>query len=290
MSQDPLSNRACGFPAHGLPAISRETALCSPRDSEPCRASVGAILEIRLKDRLQHELGCCLHHTVAHRRYAQGPLPSIGLRDVPPQESLRSIPACAQLGANPFQEPLDAVLLDRVEGLTINPRRAAVGPRSPPRLPQDVTPVDTVIQRVKAPPGCSLGRTPQSALQVSHVIDGQSPVGVVGRRRSPRHALARSRFSDTITAGALPSGCLVRDSHHRYYDPLGLPLRSARLRLRLIRATLPRHGPRRRASPVPLRTFGTCRSPYPGGIRRPFRVWGCGRGLHREMIGSASTL
>ena len=49
----------------------------------------------------------------------------------------------------------------------------------------------------------------------------------------------------------------------RYYDPLGLPLRSARFRLRLIRAALPRRRLRRRVSRVPPVSLHACCSPYP---------------------------
>lgn len=52
---------------------------------------VGPVPEPGLEDRLEHDLGRHLHHTVAHRRDAQRPLLPIRLRDVPPPHRLRSV-------------------------------------------------------------------------------------------------------------------------------------------------------------------------------------------------------
>lgn len=51
-------------------------------------------------------------------------------------------------------------------------------------------------------------------------------LGVVGPG-SPGHALALTSVSDVTKVGALP-WCSGRCAHPRYYDPVGLPLRSAR--------------------------------------------------------------
>jgi hypothetical protein len=84
----------------------------------------------------------------------------------------------------------------------------------------------------------SLGSDPQSTLKLSHFVDGRTPIGVVGTGLAG-HALALTYSSDMTTAGTLPSRRVLRRDDRRYYDPLGLPLRSARLRLRLIRRALP---------------------------------------------------
>ena len=76
----------------------------------------------------------------------------------------------------------------------------------------------------------------------------------------------------------------------RYYDPLGLPLDSARFRLRLIRATLPRPGPSRRVSRVPLVSLHTCCAPYPAGARCALWIQCTPCCLRRDMSGSASEL
>src|SRR5688500_13040316 len=60
------------------------------------------------------------------------------------------------------------------------------------------------------------------------------PLGVVGRG-GPRHALTLTSIPGVTEVGALPSR-RVPPGDQRYYDPVGLPLRSARLHHWLIRA------------------------------------------------------
>jgi hypothetical protein len=76
----------------------------------------------------------------------------------------------------------------------------------------------------------------------------------------------------------------------QYYDPLGLPLCSARLRLRLIRAALPRPGPHRRVSRVPLVSLSACCAPYPAGAKQALWNKPAPCCLRREMTGSAPGL
>src|SRR6185436_14233825 len=106
------------------------------------------------------------------------------------------------------------------------------------------------------------------------------------------HALALSLSTVATTAGTLPSERVIRRAHRRYYDPLGLPLRGARLRLRLIRATLSRQRLRRRTSRVPHFSFNACCAPYPGEIScslfSDLRSTRCC--LRRDMSGSALPL
>jgi hypothetical protein len=143
-----------------------------------------------------------------------------------------------QLLAEASKEALDAVLLHLGDRHRIDARRALVAPDPLPRLRQDVTPADVVVQRVEASPRMPLGCGTQSPLQLSHFVVRPTAAGVV-RSAPGGHSLALTCFADLTTAGTLRSGRVVRRGHHRYYGPLGLPLRGARLRLRLIRATLP---------------------------------------------------
>ena len=84
----------------------------------------------------------------------------------------------------------------------------------------------------------SLGRDPESTLQLAHVVDHPVVVGVIGTGRAG-HALARPCALDVPTAGALPSRRVIRRDDRRYYDPLGRPLRTTRFRHRLIRGAPP---------------------------------------------------
>src|SRR5258708_2000490 len=91
------------------------------------------------------------------------------------------------------------------------------------------------------------------------------PTRVVGPG-GPGHALALTSAAGVTKVGALPpDGALPR--RLGYYDPVGLPLRSARLHHRLIRAVFAGRRLHRRASPVPDHTLSTFRSPYPGETR-----------------------
>src|SRR5512139_997656 len=198
---------------------------------------VRAVLEPDLEDRLEGQLRRRLYDSISHRRYPERSLLSISLRYVPPQDRLRLVLVFAQLGLDRFEEVLHSVLLDRRDRLGVDARGPLVPSYRVPRLVQDVTPVDAVVQRVESPTRLLLGHLPQSTLKASHVFAGTSPVGEVGTFRV--HALARSFSVDSTTPGTPPSDRVVRHGHRRCIGPLGLPLRDARLRLRLIRATLP---------------------------------------------------
>ena len=100
----------------------------------------------------------------------------------------------------------------------------------------------------------------------------------------------RACFESVLTAGVLPSLDVIRRRDRRYYDPLGLPLRSAPFRTRLIRHALSRRGRRRRISRVPHFSLNACCAPYPGEIHRALRCMLGGHGLRREMTGSALPL
>ncbi len=150
---------------------------------------------------------------------------------------------------------------------------------------------------MSAPSRRPLGCGPELPLQLSHFVVRLWPNGVL-RSGLAGQSLALTRYLSMTTAGTLPSSRVMphglrRNGSRRpvqYYDPPGLPLRTPRFRLGLIRARLPRLGPRRRVSHVPLHSLHTCCSPYPAaaiGALRFSRRWCC---LHRDMSGSACGL
>ena len=127
-----------------------------PFRPEPIRARQ----EIRLEDRFQHELDRLLRHPVPHRGYPQRPLAALWFRDLHPPHWRRAIPACLEVIAQLTQHAVHAIDLHRAQGDPIHPGRALVRSDSFPRLPQDVTPVDTVEQGVETPTRRLLGRSP----------------------------------------------------------------------------------------------------------------------------------
>jgi hypothetical protein len=69
--------------------------------------------------------------------------------------------ACTEVALEFCEQTLDPiVVLHCSDGLMIDPRCTTIGSDSLPRLPQDVTPVDAVIQGVETPTLRLLGRSP----------------------------------------------------------------------------------------------------------------------------------
>lgn len=105
---------------------------------------------------------------------------------------------------------------------------------------QGATPRGWVLH-LRASARCPLGCGPELPLQSSHFVAAVSCVGVV-RSGLAGHSLALTRSISMTTAGTLPSSRVMPHGLRRlglrlgmqYYDPLGLPLRTAQLRLGLI--------------------------------------------------------
>ena len=117
-----------------------------PLRPEPVRAR----REVRLEEGFQHDLGRLLGHPVTNRRNAERPLAAIGFRDVHAPGRRGTVRACAQVLLEFGKKPLYPILLLHIrQGDTIHPGGPAVHLHPVPRLPQDVTPVDTVIQGMK---------------------------------------------------------------------------------------------------------------------------------------------
>jgi hypothetical protein len=117
--------------------------------------------EIRLEHRLQHDLGRLLRHPVADRRDAERPLAAIWLRDARAPGGRGTVRALAQVPLKLSQQALNPVnVLHIGQGDSVHPGRSPVLPDPLPRLPQDVTPVNTVIQGVEAPIRGLPGRSP----------------------------------------------------------------------------------------------------------------------------------
>jgi hypothetical protein len=70
------------------------------------------------------------------------------------------------------KEFLDAMPLDILEGLPIHSGGTSVRSNSFPRLHQDVTPVNPVVQRMETTPPLALGDHVKLALEFSYFIHG----------------------------------------------------------------------------------------------------------------------
>src|SRR5256884_6902288 len=129
-----------------------------------------------------------LNHSVPYRRNAQRPLPPVRLRNVPAPHRLRPILPGLEIVLDTQQKRLDPLLLNGGDRLAIHPRSPAIVPDPSPRFPQDVPPVDPVVQRVEAALPTPLGRPPQRSLEFSHFA-----LWVVG---ACAHALALTKSEE----------------------------------------------------------------------------------------------
>src|SRR5437870_5274699 len=103
-----------------------------------------------------------------YRRKPQLPLPPVRLRNVPAPHRLRPILPGLEIVLDTQQKRLDPLLLNGGDRLAIHPRSPSIVPDPSPRFPQDVPPVDPVVQRVEAALPTPLGRSPQRPLEFSH--------------------------------------------------------------------------------------------------------------------------
>src|SRR5207302_1704466 len=66
------------------------------RGRAPRPVPEGGLTEVRLEYRLQHQPRRLLDHPVPHRRNPQPPRTAVWLRDVPPPDRRRVVPACSE--------------------------------------------------------------------------------------------------------------------------------------------------------------------------------------------------
>ena len=93
--------------------------------------------EVRLEDRLEHDLHGGLHDPVPDRRNRKRPLlvPHARLRDIDPARGHGPVAAFPQLGGQLAEQPVYAVLLDLGQGDLVDARRAVITAHHGPRAP-----------------------------------------------------------------------------------------------------------------------------------------------------------
>ena len=148
---------ACAVHAKDLQRLRR-----APLRPKPIRRGT----EVRLEDRLQHQLRRHLRDSVSDGGDAERPLAAVSLGNVSPQDRLRAIRAVAQRGAEVVRETRSTPCCSIAASVVpIDARRAAIPFDPLPRLPEDVIPPDPVHQGVKPPFRGPLGRGPQASVE-----------------------------------------------------------------------------------------------------------------------------
>ena len=105
-------------PVHFLDRVGRTT--CGP-------IAIGTVLEVRLEDRFQNELGGGLNHPIPDRRDAERAFSTPRLRDHHPPHRRRPVRLRDEVLVQARQPPLQTRRFDRREGHPVHPRRARIG-------------------------------------------------------------------------------------------------------------------------------------------------------------------
>ena len=183
--------------------------------------AVGRGVEIRLEDRLQHQLGGGLHHPVPDRRDAERPLAATGLRDHHPSHRRWPVRLHDEVLPDPGEPLLQPCRFDHREGDPVHARRALVGARQLVGVAQDVLAADLVVEQVEAERRLLLRLEIELPLKLPDTFRCCQ-----AHRQSPILGFVES----APEVRALPSAGITRP--HRYYDPVRLPPAAAVLRRR----------------------------------------------------------
>src|SRR6266849_4774912 len=211
--------------------------------------AVGIVLEVRLKDRFQHELGGGLHHPIPDRRNAERSLASVRLRYRHPPHRIGPVRLRSQFLAQARQPPLQARRLDPRKGHSVPARRTRICSGQRIGVSQDVLAVNLVVEQVEAEGRLRL----RLAVQLS--LKGPDRCRCCQAHRqspSPHHLRKRTRSQGPLLRRHYPASTLLR--------PCPTPAMAAACR-DVEAATLARDG----SPPITRTTFPTCRAHYPGG-------------------------
>src|SRR5688572_22346800 len=174
--------------------------------------AIGRGVEIRLEDRLQHQLGGGLHHAVPDRRDAEWPLAATGLRDHHPSHRQGSVRLRDEVLPDRREPLLPAGRFDHRESDPVDAWRALVGTRQLVGVAQDILATDLVVEQVEAERRLVLRLEIELPLKLPDAFRCCQ-----AHRQSPILGFVAS----VPEVRALPSAGVTRP--HRYYDPVPLP-------------------------------------------------------------------
>jgi hypothetical protein len=128
-------------PVHFLDRVGRTT--CGP-------IAISTVLEVRLKDRFQHELGGGLNHPVPDRRDAERALSTPRLRDHHPPHRRRPVGLRGQVLVQSRQPPFQTRRFNRREGHLVHPGCARIVAGQRMGVAKNVLSVNLVVEQVEA--------------------------------------------------------------------------------------------------------------------------------------------
>src|SRR5271166_5613619 len=211
--------------------------------------AIGVVLEVRLEDRLQHDLDGSLNHPIPNRRDSQGTFAAPRLRDRRPPHRIGPIRLRHEVLAQARQPRLHAKRLNLLEGRPVHPRCARIGAGQRIGVPKVVIAADLVVEDVEAESGLRLRLTIELSLKVPDLF---------GRFEAHRQSPPPRRLRKRSEARALSSAGITRP--HRSYDPVRLPHGPLPNTQRRSRDLRPRGSP-----PITRITLPPCHAHYPDG-------------------------
>src|SRR5215207_3558760 len=242
--------RQIGIHHFGVAAAEQRVHLLDRVSPAPPRpVAVGRGIEIRLEDRLQHELGSGLHHPIPVRRDTERPFAATGLRDHHTPHRFGPV----RLRDNVLPETAKPLLqprrLDLREGDPVHPWRTPIGARQIVGMAQDVLTADLVVEQVEAE------RRLRLRLEIELPLKSPDTLWCLqAHRQSPILVFVESAPEVRV----LPSAGITRPQ--RYHDPVRLPSRAAATCDVEDATSAPDGYP-----PITRNTLPTCRAHYPGG-------------------------
>src|SRR5271165_7213553 len=174
--------------------------------------AIGVVLEVRLEDRLQHDLDGSLNHPIPNRRDAEGTFAAPRLRDRRPPHRIGPI----VFETRSSRKPASHASTPDASICPVHPRRARIGAGQRVGVPKDVIAADLVVEDVEAESGLRLRLTIELSLKVPDLFGRfeahrQSP--------PPRRLRKRIRSQGPFLRRNYPASQVVR--------PCPTPARSA---------------------------------------------------------------
>src|SRR4051794_12149719 len=158
--------------------------------SAPSRAvAIGTVLEVRLEDRPQHQLGGGLNHPVPNGRDAERPLAAPRLGDYHPPHRRGPVRLRDEVSAQARQPPVQPLRLDPLKRVPVHPRRTRVGAGERVGVAQDVRALDLVVEQVEAE-----GRL-RLRLEIQLSLEGPDPFGCLQARHQSPHPRRRRKHA-----------------------------------------------------------------------------------------------